>query len=271
MVGTWLSQYTLALAARGQTYPPILTAAPTVLLQPAAPVVSGNARLFDEQLGNGDWVCNRTRTNRMLTTTSVSEQQVLRDDNRWTNLPHHVLWNILERLRWERKACGAFRRVCERWREAHDERAPSLILKAPALPYQLLWRRGFAGVSELNLSSFRERLSPDGKLLAVLGSLSDLRSLNLANHKLDNPMIRRLTSAGPVLTRLTHLNLAGSDMHDFCFDSMACNLPSLTYLDFAELQTHHFEGWFIWAESGVLLAMLPHRLDPSQFEHFGCR
>mmetsp|Transcript_9613 Transcript_9613/g.16511 ORF Transcript_9613/g.16511 Transcript_9613/m.16511 type:complete len:302 (+) Transcript_9613:807-1712(+) len=124
------------------------------------------------------------------------------------------------------------RRVCKEWQEAHDSMVSSLRLKAPLLlPYRLRTTTGFTAVNELDMSSACGDPAMSRLVESALGSLSGLRSLNLAHNKVD---LLRLTTVGPSLTGLTYLSLALTNTSDALLARMTPFLPSLTDLDLQE-------------------------------------
>jgi hypothetical protein len=89
-------------------------------------------------------------------------------------------------------------------------------------------------VDELDLSSLGEIISST-LLGGVMASLSGLRSLNLADNKMDHATMRHeLIAWAPSLTGLTYLSLAITDVRDCELAVLAPFLSSLTHLDLNE-------------------------------------
>jgi hypothetical protein len=109
---------------------------------------------------------------------------------------------------------------------------PSLKLAVPSrpsLPHRL--ETGFTGVNELDLSSFGGILGST-LLSGVMASLSGLRSLNLADNKMDRAkMGHELAAWAPSLTGLTYLSMARTNVLDYELAVLAPFLSSLTHLD----------------------------------------
>jgi hypothetical protein len=103
----------------------------------------------------------------------------------------------------------------------------------PPLPYCL--ETEFTGVDELDLSSFGGIVG--GTLLSgVMSSPSGLRSLNLADNKMDHATICQELAAWPCpwvpsLSGLTYLSMARTDVHDWELAVLTPLLSSLTHLD----------------------------------------
>jgi hypothetical protein len=70
--------------------------------------------------------------------------------------------------------------------------------------------------------------STSGLVESALGSLTCLRSLNLAGNEFG---LLDLTTSGPSLTGLTYLSMVCTDMRDWHLARMTPFLPSLTNLD----------------------------------------
>jgi len=189
----------------------------------------------DEKSAGDYQVHRKAKASHLLTTRIKGEQDKANDTApiKWASLPHHSLWEILKQLRWERKSSGAFRSVCKWWREAHDSLVPSLKLVVPPLmppplPYRLETKTGFTGVTALDLS---DNYGIPAALISAQGSLSGLRSLNLARNKLEGSSWANL---GPTLTGLTYLSMARIKVNHRQLESLAPFLSSLTDFDLSE-------------------------------------
>jgi Leucine-rich repeat (LRR) protein len=200
--------------------------------QPATTVVFGAEPCLDEQSADAETlVYKKVKASHLLTTRSEGEEQLTTDNEHinWASLSHHTLFEILKQLQWERRASGAFRSVCKEWQEAHDSMVPSLRLKVPLLlPYRLQTKTGFEEVKELDLSSLSVDLTISGLLKSALGSLTGLRRLNLANIKISH---FGLFTLGHIMTGLTYLSLARTNVEDTQLEKIIPFLANLTDLD----------------------------------------
>jgi hypothetical protein len=100
-------------------------------------------------------------------------------------MPPFVAGEVMEQLKWDRRASAVFRKICKGWRDAHDQSVSCLVVKDNSLPGIL--RTRFPRVKEI-----RARLLPG-------------RSSFVVHPSLDDRWWRTLTS----LTALTSLNLVG--------------------------------------------------------------
>eukprot|EP00242_Pyramimonas_sp_CCMP2087_P007532 CAMPEP_0198215314 /NCGR_PEP_ID=MMETSP1445-20131203/48865_1 /TAXON_ID=36898 /ORGANISM="Pyramimonas sp., Strain CCMP2087" /LENGTH=482 /DNA_ID=CAMNT_0043890983 /DNA_START=141 /DNA_END=1587 /DNA_ORIENTATION=- len=198
--------------------------------QPASSLLFGVEPYLDEQLADDDGpVSKKVRVSHLLTTRS-GEQQVATNNAhiKWASLPHLTLWEILKQLQWERKASGACAKSGrKRMTDGVEPEAESSFAAAVPPPDD----DGFTAVNELDMSSACGDPAMSRLVESALGSLSGLRSLNLAHNKVD---LLRLTTVGPSLTGLTYLSLALTNTSDALLARMTPFLPSLTDLDLQE-------------------------------------
>jgi hypothetical protein len=141
----------------------------------------------------------------------------------WEWMPPDVVGEVMEQLKWERRAsAGAFRRVCNAWQDAHDQRVRHLSVNARLsvngrrfnyaqmmscfiLRFQRVQQIDVCGDS-LYCSAVAEVGSGANKWLQALAGLTALTSLNLRG--CSQVSANGLRALGG-LTSLTSLNLRG--------------------------------------------------------------
>jgi hypothetical protein len=112
---------------------------------------------------------------------------------------------VMEQLKWVRRASAVFRKMCKGWRDAHDQSVTRLTVSLPGILMTRFPRVKDIGVRLLPHIHYTAHPSIDGQWLRTLAGFTALTSLNLVGcREVSDCGMRALAG----LIALTSLNLA---------------------------------------------------------------